>query len=129
MPIPKSLLAGGVAATLAVGAGAVIAHEFIDNPSSAVGSQTTASASPGDPVGRVAADSTARVIGVETGVVRLKVRGRTLRASYGGALLAAIAQDAEAAPRVGDRVQVRRWADGCSTVERVVVRAVPDEPS
>jgi putative serine protease PepD len=46
MPIPKSLLAGGVAATLAVGAGAVIAHEFIDNPSSAVGSQTTASATP-----------------------------------------------------------------------------------
>ena len=34
MPIPKSLLAGGVAATLAVGGGAVIAHEFIDNPSS-----------------------------------------------------------------------------------------------
>jgi putative serine protease PepD len=46
MPIPKSLLAGGVAATLAVGAGAVIAHEFIDHPSSAVGSQTTASARP-----------------------------------------------------------------------------------
>jgi putative serine protease PepD len=43
MPIPKSLLAGGVAATLAVGGGAVIAHESIDNPSSAVGSQTTAS--------------------------------------------------------------------------------------
>ena len=92
-------------------------------------SDTTAPASPGDPVGRVAADSTARVLAVETGVVRLKVRGRSLRASYGGALLAAIAQDAEAAPRVGDRVQVRRWADGCSTVERVVVRAVPDGPS
>jgi putative serine protease PepD len=46
MPIPKSLLAGGVAATLAVGAGGVIAHEFIDNPSSAAGSQTTASATP-----------------------------------------------------------------------------------
>ena len=46
MPIPKSLLAGGVAATLAVGGGAVIAHDFIDNPSSAVGSPTTASARP-----------------------------------------------------------------------------------
>ena len=46
MPIPKSLLAGGVAATLAVGGGAVIAHEFIDNPSSAVGSPTTATARP-----------------------------------------------------------------------------------
>ena len=44
MPIPKSLLAGGVAATLAVGGGAVIAHEFFDNPSSAVGFPTTASA-------------------------------------------------------------------------------------
>jgi putative serine protease PepD len=44
MPIPTSLLAGGVAATLAVGGGAVIAHEFFDNPSSAVGSQTTATA-------------------------------------------------------------------------------------
>jgi putative serine protease PepD len=46
MPIPKSLLAGGVAATLALGGGAVIAHEFIDNPSSAVGSPTTATARP-----------------------------------------------------------------------------------
>jgi putative serine protease PepD len=46
MPIPKTLLAGGVAATLAVGGGAVIAHEFIDNPSSAVGTPTTASARP-----------------------------------------------------------------------------------
>jgi putative serine protease PepD len=44
MPIPKSLLAGGVAATLAVGAGGVIAHEFIDNPSPAAGSQPAASA-------------------------------------------------------------------------------------
>jgi putative serine protease PepD len=43
MPIPKSLLAGGVATTLAIGGGAVIAHEFIDNPSPAVGSPTTAS--------------------------------------------------------------------------------------
>jgi putative serine protease PepD len=46
MPIPKSLLAGGVAATLALGGGAVIAHETIDNPSSAGGSQPTASAKP-----------------------------------------------------------------------------------
>jgi putative serine protease PepD len=56
MPIPKSLLAGGVAATLAVGGGAVIAHEFIDNPSSAVGPQTTASARP------ISADLDARQI-------------------------------------------------------------------
>jgi putative serine protease PepD len=56
MPIPKTLLAGGVAATLAVGGGAVIAHEFIDNPSSAVGSPTTASAHP------ISADLNARQI-------------------------------------------------------------------
>src|SRR3954465_3465440 len=49
MPIPKSLLAGGVAATLALGGGAVIAHEFIDNPSSAVGSPTTATPRPISP--------------------------------------------------------------------------------
>jgi putative serine protease PepD len=56
MPIPKSLLAGGVAATLAVGGGAVIAHEFIDNPSPAVGSPTTASTRP------ISADLNARQI-------------------------------------------------------------------
>src|SRR3954454_4955916 len=56
MPIPKTLLAGGVAATLAVGGGAVIAHEFIDNPSSAVGTPTTASARP------ISADLDARQI-------------------------------------------------------------------
>ena len=56
MPIPKSLLAGGVAATLAVGGGAVIAHEFIDNPSSTVGSPATASARP------ISADLNARQV-------------------------------------------------------------------
>jgi putative serine protease PepD len=56
MPIPKSLLAGGVAAGLAIGGGAVIAHELIDNPSAAVGSQTTASARP------ISADLDARQI-------------------------------------------------------------------
>ena len=56
MPIPKSLLAGGVAATLAVGGGAVIAHEFIDHPSSTVGSPATASARP------ISADLNARQV-------------------------------------------------------------------
>ena len=56
MPIPKRLLAGFVAATLALGGGAVIAHELIDNPSSAVGPQTTASARP------ISADLDARQI-------------------------------------------------------------------
>jgi putative serine protease PepD len=46
MPIPKPLLAGGAAAVLAVGGGVAIAHEFLDNPSSGVGSEATASARP-----------------------------------------------------------------------------------
>ena len=46
MPIPKPLLAGAATAVLAAGAGAAIAHELLDNPSSPVGSQTTASTSP-----------------------------------------------------------------------------------
>jgi putative serine protease PepD len=44
MPIPKPLLAGGAVVVLAVGGGAAIAHEFLDNPSSPAGSQPTASA-------------------------------------------------------------------------------------
>jgi putative serine protease PepD len=57
MPFPpKSLIAGGLAATLAVGGGAVIAHEFIDNPSTSGGSQPTASARP------ISADLNARQI-------------------------------------------------------------------
>jgi putative serine protease PepD len=56
MPFPKSLLAGGVAAGLAIGGGAVIAQHLIDNPSPAVGSQTTASTRP------ISADLDARQI-------------------------------------------------------------------
>ena len=57
MPFPpKSLIAGGLAATLAVGGGAAIAHEFIDNPSTSGGSETTASARP------ISADLNARQI-------------------------------------------------------------------
>jgi putative serine protease PepD len=47
MPIPRSFLAGGLAATLAIGGGAAAAHELLDNPSTAdTGSTTTASARP-----------------------------------------------------------------------------------
>jgi putative serine protease PepD len=46
MPIPK-MLAGGVAATLALGGGIAIAHELIDNsPSAAASPKATASARP-----------------------------------------------------------------------------------
>ena len=51
-------------------------------------------------------------------------RRRRFRASFGSALLAEICRDPAAAPRVGDRVQLRSWADGPVTVERVLARAV-----
>jgi putative serine protease PepD len=56
MPIPKPFLAGGAAVVLAVGGGAAIAHEFLDNPSSGVGSEATASARP------ISADLNARQV-------------------------------------------------------------------
>jgi putative serine protease PepD len=55
MPIPK-MLAGGVAATLALGAGGAIVHEALDSSPSAAGTQTTASARP------IAANSTPSAI-------------------------------------------------------------------
>jgi putative serine protease PepD len=45
MPIPK-MLAGGVAAALALGGGGAIAHELLDSSPTAAGTQTTASAQP-----------------------------------------------------------------------------------
>jgi putative serine protease PepD len=56
MPIPKPFLAGGAAVVLAVGGGVAIAHEFLDNPSSGVGSEATASARP------ISADLNARQV-------------------------------------------------------------------
>jgi len=52
---PKSIIAGGLAATLAIGGGAAIVHELIDNPSTS-GTQATASARP------ISADLNARQI-------------------------------------------------------------------
>ena len=46
MPIPKMMLAGGLTVALAVGGGAAIAHELLDNPSTATGSSPTASTRP-----------------------------------------------------------------------------------
>jgi putative serine protease PepD len=56
MPIPKPFLAGGAAVVLAIGGGVAIAHEFLDNPSSGVGSEATASARP------ISADLNARQV-------------------------------------------------------------------
>ena len=46
MPISKMMLAGGLTVALAVGGGATIAHELLDNPSTATGSTPTASTRP-----------------------------------------------------------------------------------
>src|SRR6266545_3570062 len=46
LPFPRSILAGGLAATLAIGGGVAIAHELTDGSSNAAGSNTTASAQP-----------------------------------------------------------------------------------
>jgi putative serine protease PepD len=46
MPIPKMMLAGGLTVALAAGGGAALAHELLDNPSTATGSSPTASTRP-----------------------------------------------------------------------------------
>jgi ribosome biogenesis GTPase len=83
-------------------------------------------------VSRPVGDRTGRVVSVDVGVVEVVSRRRTFRATVGAALLQQMAQDRSSAPRVGDRVRLRFWADGPVTVERVVARAVqppavPDE--
>jgi ribosome biogenesis GTPase len=65
-----------------------------------------------------------RVVTVEPGVVVVVSRRRRMRASFGSTLLRQMAQDPEAVPRIGDRVQLRLWADGPVTVERVLARGV-----
>jgi putative serine protease PepD len=57
MPIPRTFLAGGLAATLAMGGGVAIAHELLSSPSTAdAGAKTTASARP------ISADLNARQV-------------------------------------------------------------------
>lgn len=45
-----------------------------------------------------------------------------VRATWGGPLLAAIAEDPEASPTTGDRVGLRHWPDGRITVDAVAPR-------
>ena len=72
---------------------------------------------------QVAGDRTGRVVSVRTGLVRVRVHHRVLRATVGAELLAAMARDESAGPRVGDRVRLLCWADGRTTVENVLERA------
>jgi hypothetical protein len=76
-------------------------------------------------VSRPVGERIGRVVAVEVGVVHVVCRRRRLRATWGSALLSEIVRDPAAAPRVGDRVRLRSWADGPVTVERVLARPVP----
>lgn len=76
-------------------------------------------------VSRPVGDRTARVVAVEVGVVHVVSGRRRIRATVGSVLLQEIARDPEAAPRAGDRVRLRSWADGPVTVERVLARGLP----
>ena len=69
---------------------------------------------------------TGQVVSACDGVLEVVVGLRRLRASYDGDLLALVARDPHAAPRIGDQVSLRCWADGRTTVQRVLARALPD---
>lgn len=69
-----------------------------------------------------AGERTGRVVSVGAGVVHVVCASGRLRASLGADLLARMAQDADAAPRPGDRVLLRTWSDGPVTVERILAR-------
>jgi len=71
-----------------------------------------------------AGERTGTVVSVRLGVVHVVGEAGPVRASLGADLLARIAQDPSAAPRRGDRVLMRTWADGPVTVEEVL-RRVP----
>ncbi len=64
----------------------------------------------------------ARVIRVDRGVCTLISAGGTLRASLGGAVLAAAAKDPTRLPCAGDWAVVRTWPDDRMTVEAVLAR-------
>ena len=55
-------------------------------------------------------------------VENLDGAGDPVRASWGGPVLVAIGEDAEASPVTGDRVGVRHWPDGRVTVDAVAPR-------
>ena len=69
---------------------------------------------------------TGHVVAACDGILEVVVGLRRLRASYDGDRLALVARDPSAAPRVGDHVRLRCWADGRTTVCRVLARALPD---
>jgi ribosome biogenesis GTPase / thiamine phosphate phosphatase len=67
-------------------------------------------------------DLPGRVGRVDTGVVTVLTSDGIARASWGGRVLAAAAEDPTAAPTTGDWVALRRWPDERTTVEVVLPR-------
>lgn len=63
-----------------------------------------------------------RVARVDKGLGTVLTEDGPVRASWSGAVLAAIAADAQATPCTGDWVAVRRWPDDRATVEAVAPR-------
>lgn len=62
------------------------------------------------------------VVRVDRGAAVVESAGATVRAGWGGALLAALSRDPEGWPCAGDRVAWRSWPDGRTTVEAVLPR-------
>lgn len=60
------------------------------------------------------------VLRLDHGVYVLLHRGGRLRVTLGGAMLARMARDLQAAPGPGDWCLVRTWSDGRHTLERVL---------
>ncbi|MCW2780625.1 MAG: putative GTPase [Marmoricola sp.] len=57
------------------------------------------------------------VVGIDTGVATVLTDRGELRASYGGAMLCAIARDRSVLPSRGDWVVLRQWTDDRVTIE------------
>jgi hypothetical protein len=68
------------------------------------------------------------VVGLEPGIALVRLSRGTVRASFGAGLLASVARDPAAAPRLGDRVRLWIWCDDRVTLEEVVSRAVAELP-
>jgi hypothetical protein len=65
---------------------------------------------------------TARVIRTDEAGAMLHAAAGTVRATWGGGVLVAMACAPRSRPRPGDLVDYRRWPDGVVTVERLHAR-------
>lgn len=65
------------------------------------------------------------VLACDDGILQVLTDAGTLRASYGGHLLARIARSRTNAPEPGEWVSLVRWADGPVTVQDCLGRRTP----